>query len=40
MLVVSRFLEDAAVELVGLTEGSIEKVVGVFLDGENNVRVI
>ena len=35
-----RFLEDAAIELVGITKGSIEEVVGVFLDGENNVRMV
>ena len=35
-----RFLEDVAIELVGITKGSIEEVVGVFLDGENNVRIV
>ncbi len=35
-----RFLKDAAIELVGVTKGSIKKVVGVFFDSENNVRVV
>ena len=35
-----RFLEDVAIELVGITKGSIEEVVGVFLDGENNVGMV
>ena len=29
-----------AIELVGITKGSIEEVVRVFLDGENNVRMV
>ena len=35
-----RFLEDAAIELVGITQGSIEEMVVVFLNSENNVRVV
>ena len=35
-----RFLEDAAIELVVVTKGSIEEIAGVFLDSENNVRVV
>ena len=35
-----RFLEDTAIELVGITKGSIEEMAGVFLDSENNVRVV
>ena len=35
-----RFLEDSAIELVGITKGSIEEMAGVFLDSENNVRVV
>ena len=35
-----RFLEDAAIELVGIIKGGIEEMVGVFLDGENNARVV
>ena len=34
------FLKTLPIELVGITKGSIEEVVGVFLDGENNVRVV
>ena len=34
------FLEDAAIELVGITKGSIEEVVRVFLDSENTVRMV
>ena len=39
-MVVPRFLDDAAIELGSIIKGSIEEVVVVFLDGENNVRVV
>ena len=35
-----RFLEDPAIELVGITEGSMEEVVEENLDSENNVGVV
>ena len=35
-----RFFEDAPIELVGIIKGGIAEMVGVFLDGKNNVRVV